>query len=178
MLADFAKLGIRFQYPDNWSLDSQAALNDGREVAAYSPEGGFWSVAIYERGTVPQKILDELATAMRAEYQEVDCESLVEPLLGHEQLNCELNFYCLDLTSTAIARVFTGLWGNYLVIYQAEDREFARLAEVFDAMTHSFLRESNLGIVPAIPPVKRGLQRKSSAQQLSSPVEGADDESE
>ncbi|MDX1961967.1 MAG: hypothetical protein SFX18_02365 [Pirellulales bacterium] len=145
MQANFEQLGVTFQYPDGWTLDSQAILAGGRELTVYSPGGAFWSLAIHDRQTDPRALVDEFVNTMRAEYQNVDHELLDENAPAPEALACEVNFYCLDLTITAIARVFCGAWANYLVLYQAEDREFAQLADVFDAMTHSFVRESLIG---------------------------------
>ncbi len=81
---------------------------------------------------------------MKAEYKELDSEWMDQPLDGHPNEGCEMNFYYLDLTSTAVARVFPGIWANYLIFFQSEDREFAELSDVFNAITISFLRESNL----------------------------------
>jgi hypothetical protein len=145
MLADFSQFGIRFHYPENWSLDPQALLNGGREITVYSPAGAYWSVAIYDRGTEPAEILQEFVTSLRQEYEQLDHSSFTESILGQDSLACECNFYYLDLTNTAMARVLTGVWANYLIFYQAEDREFAKLEPVFTAMIHSFLAESNLG---------------------------------
>ena len=42
----YEKLGIAFQYPDNWELDEQDALLGEQSVAVYSPGGAFWCVAM------------------------------------------------------------------------------------------------------------------------------------
>lgn len=144
MLANFEQLGVRFQYPDNWEMDSHAILAGDREVTVYSPGGAYWTLSIYPRDSEPKQILKDVLAAMKAEYKEVDHEWLHDAVHGHQNEGCEMNFYYLDLTSTAIARVFPGMWANYLVFYQAEDREFATLSDVFSAMILSFLRESNL----------------------------------
>ncbi|MGC4004768.1 MAG: hypothetical protein QM811_17295 [Pirellulales bacterium] len=141
MLANFERLGVRFHYPEGWELDSAGGE---REITVYSPGGAFWSVTIYEAELDSQEIVDQVVAAMREEYPELDVTPLTETLEGFDYVGCEMNFYYLDLTSTAIARVFRGMWANYLVIFQAEDREFAEYADVFAAMTQSFLLESNL----------------------------------
>ena len=50
-----------------------------------------------------------------------------------------MNFYCLDLTNTAMVRACTTPGGAYLILCQADDREFEQVAGVFQAITHSLL---------------------------------------
>lgn len=144
MLANFEQVGVRFQYPENWTLDSQTAEHGGREVTVLSPGGSYWSVAVYDLKTQPQAIIDSVVVAMKKEYEELDHYPLDDLIAGRDDTAVEMNFYYMDLTSTAIARVYEGIWANYLVIYQAEDREFKQYEQVFRAMTTSFLQESNL----------------------------------
>jgi hypothetical protein len=144
MLANFERIGVRFHYPDNWELDGHALLAGDREVTVYSPGGAYWTLSIYPREAKPKEILSDIVDAMKAEYENLDFEPLDDPQNGYENHGYEFNFYYLDLTSTAVARVFTGVWANYVIFYQAEDREFAELTDVFAAMTLSFLNESNI----------------------------------
>ena len=37
MPSTYDKLGIRFQFPDNWSLDENEARDSGNAVSVYSP---------------------------------------------------------------------------------------------------------------------------------------------
>ena len=46
------------------------------------------------------------------------------------------------LDHTATVRVLQSPRANYLVVYQAEDREFAELEAVFEAMTASLVQQS------------------------------------
>ena len=41
MPARFDKLGISFQYPENWTLDDSDALLGRKSVTVYSPGGRF-----------------------------------------------------------------------------------------------------------------------------------------
>ncbi len=52
---------------------------------------------------------------MHKEYEELDHEELDDPIAGRDDTAVEMNFYYMDLTSTAIARVYEGVWANYLV---------------------------------------------------------------
>jgi hypothetical protein len=144
MLANFERIGIRFQYPDNWVLDSETASAGGREVTVYSPGGAYWSVILYEKDSNPEQILDQIVASLKQEYQDLDHELLADDDFEEENLACEINFIYLDLTNTVVARVFPGIWANYLVMFQAEDRDLRNIGPVFQAMTISLLRESNL----------------------------------
>jgi hypothetical protein len=50
-----------------------------------------------------------------------------------------MNFYCLDLTNTAQVRTLETPDAIYLIICQAEDREWERVSPVFAAITTSFV---------------------------------------
>ena len=52
----------------------------------------------------------------------------------------DVNFICLDLTNTCWLRTCRTPTAVYLLICQAEDAEFDRVAEVFRAMLASLLR--------------------------------------
>ena len=111
-------------------------------VSVYSPGGGFWSVTVHDPGEEPGELLSAVVEAMRTTYEELDVEETLETIDGRSVRGCEMNFYCLDLTNTATARVLHSSRANYVVLCQAEDREFAELENVFAAMTASLLKES------------------------------------
>jgi hypothetical protein len=139
MPAEFRKLGIAFQYPENWSLDEEDALAGRRSVTLVTPGGGFWCVGIHPRGTDPGKLAKAAVDAMEQEYKEVEIEEIQETFVGREMVGYDLNFYYLDLINTAQIRCFQTEQATYSVFYQAEDREFDRIQAVFRAITTSFL---------------------------------------
>jgi len=141
MPALFQKFAIAFHYPENWSLDEQATAQGQHEVTVYNPSGGgFWSVGIHPRGTEPQRLAAAALTAMKEEYDNLDSEAVQETLFGQDVVGYDINFYCLDLTNTAIVRSIRTSRATYTVFYQAEDREFDAIQPVFDAITLSFLK--------------------------------------
>ena len=142
MQANFEKFGIRFQYPDNWTLEADDLLRGQGAVSVYSPGGGFWSVTVHDPAEDPGDLIGAVVDAMRNTYEELDVEETLESINGRSIRGCEMNFYCLDLTNTATARVIHSSRANYVVLCQAEDREFAELENVFAAMTASLLKES------------------------------------
>ena len=70
----------------------------------------------------------------RAVWTVVPAAAIVRRLAGWD-----LNFYCLDLTNTAQVRAVETPAATYLLLAQAEDREWDRVAPVFAAMTASFM---------------------------------------
>jgi hypothetical protein len=143
MPATYAKLGIRFEYPENWSVDEQEARDTRNAVTVYSPGGAFWSVNLQptEAGD-PAALVQGVVEAMRQEYPDIDIEQASQRIEGWELMGCEANFYCLDLTNTAQIHAVPSPFGTFVIVAQAEDREFAQLAPVFRAITVSLLRNS------------------------------------
>jgi hypothetical protein len=141
MPAKFEKLGISFQYPDNWTLDEDDALAGSQSVTVYSPGGSFWSVAIHPRSSVPAKMAKAALDAMNGEYDDLDAEDAAESLAGYDLVGYDLNFFCLDLTNTARIRCLQTSRATYTIFCQAEDREFDQVDMVFQAVTVSFLGE-------------------------------------
>lgn len=144
MPALYDKLGIRFEYPDNWMVDESDALAGNQSVTVYSPSGAFWSIAIHPHEIESGALLDTAVAAMRAEYDELDAEEIRESVAGHDLPGYNMNFYCLDLTNTACAFCAVARGQMYLIFWQAEDREFASLEAVFRAITHSLLSEGGV----------------------------------
>lgn len=140
MPARFDKLGVSFQYPDNWTLDDSDARLGRQSVTVYSPGGGFWSVAIHSGSAEPAELAAAVVEAMRKEYGWLEAEETHETVAGHDLLGYDLAFYCLDLTSTAQVRSLRTAQTTYTIFCQAEDREFEQLQMVFQAMTVSLLR--------------------------------------
>ena len=139
MPAKFEKLGISFQYPDNWTLDEEEAASGNRSVTVYSPGGAFWSVALHPRGADPTKLAKAAVDAMTEEYKELDVEGARETLAGHLMVGYDLSFYYLDLINTARIRCVKTAEGACSVFCQGEDREFDQIEPVFRAMTASLL---------------------------------------
>ncbi|MEX0671122.1 MAG: hypothetical protein WD060_11765 [Pirellulales bacterium] len=136
----FDRFGLAFDYPDNWSVDTADA--DGRyaTVTVYSPEGGFWSVSGHAGGGDPRELAAAIVNQLQKEYQELDSEPAADMIEESKLPGFNLNFYCLDLTNTAHIRTLQTPGAVYLILCQAEDREWERVAAVFAAMTTSFVK--------------------------------------
>ena len=139
MPLEFAELGVRFQYPDNWTLSKDAALADCRNVTVSSPGGAFWTLSIHPRLTDPDQLVEAAVEVMREEYKDLEDEVVREEVDGFQLVGREINFYCLDLTNTAWIHSLQTDGATYTIFCQAEDREFEKIRDVFRAMRASFL---------------------------------------
>lgn len=140
MPAVFEKLGIRFEYPDSWEIDEEEARESGDTITVYSPEGAFWSLNLQAPGLDPDELALTAVEAMREEFEQLDAAPVTATVDGVELPGYDMNFYCLDLTNTACVRVVEREHATFLVLYQAEDREFEKISAVFDAITASLMR--------------------------------------
>ena len=136
----FARFGLEFDYPDSWSVDTDAADADSPAVTAHAPDGGFWSVSAHPAGTDPESLAEAVSRQMQEEYRDLDIEAADSEVAGRPLAGFDFNFYCLDLTNTAHVRALATPTATYVVFCQAEDREWDRISPVFAAMTASFVR--------------------------------------
>jgi len=140
MPALFNKFGIHFQYPENWTLETDSAAPGRQAVTVYSLGGGFWTVSLAPSDSVPAQLAETALDTIKREYDELDSETTSESIGDVDLIGYDLNFYCLDLTNTAWIRAGRTSRAAYLVICQAEDREFDQISPVFRAMTTSLLK--------------------------------------
>ncbi len=136
----FDKLGIQFLYPENWTLDEAEAMAGENSVTVYSPDGSFWSVMLHPRVIDPRDLTREVMAAMKKEFTDFEAEPASDTIEEIDLVGYDMNFYCLDLTNTALVRGFRTADATCIILYQAEDREFATIEPVFRAMTTSLLR--------------------------------------
>jgi hypothetical protein len=141
----YHNLGLSFQYPDNWMLDESDAnadstgLGESHSITVSSPGGAFWTLVKHHVTQEPARALETSLTAMREVYPDLDVERTEEEIAGHRLRGYELNFICLDLTNTAVLQSFRTPTASFLIMYQADDREFDQVKHVFDAITTSLL---------------------------------------
>jgi len=141
MPAEFDKMGVRFAYPENWTLDSDELNEDGNTITVYSPGGGFWSLAVHPAGSSAGKLAAEALEAMSEEYEHLESQEVSDTIGEDRLIGFDLNFFYLDLTSTAKIRCVSRSGATYAIFCQAEDREFEQIGEVFRAITASLLNE-------------------------------------
>ena len=77
MPAVFDKLGVRFEYPDNWTVEEPEDSGE-KSVAINSPGGAFWSLVVYPAQANLEELAETAVGALREEYSELDAEEVTE----------------------------------------------------------------------------------------------------
>ena len=71
MPAVYDNLGVRFLYPENWSIIDEDDEGWPRTVTVQSKETGFWTLHGYPPLQEVQPAIDELVAAIKGEFGEV-----------------------------------------------------------------------------------------------------------
>jgi len=143
MPAVFDQLGIRFEYPDNWSVDQEfldPTTADGEQVVVSSPHTAFWQLSKHPPEADLEGLFDEALSALRSVYREMEVTPSSDTLEDRDVEGFDVSYFCLDFTSTSWLRGFKTPEATYLVHCQAEDRELERAGPVFRAMLASVLQ--------------------------------------
>ena len=139
MTAIYENQGVRFAYPENWTVEDPPDEEADLQVTVASAETAFWSLSVYSGERDARSLLDEVLQAMQAEYPALEHDPADHVIADTQVVGYDLSFYCLDLTNSAWIRVFHRHDATYLLLCQAEDREFDAVEPVFEAMTASLL---------------------------------------
>lgn len=140
MSAIYDKLGLRFMYPENWEVIDEDPHAEPRTVSVHNDSGAFWAISTYPPGIDPVEISTTALSALRDEYADLEAEHCREDIGPTEATGYDLHFYVQQLLAAARIRVFAHGERLYLMLCQAEDREFEELSPVFQAMTISLLK--------------------------------------
>ena len=135
----FDKMGVRFEYPDEWQIDTKELQESSNSITIYGPQDCFWSLQINPQEVSPKEMVEQALQVMRDEYEDVEAEAFQETFDHLEVLGYDMTFYCLDLTNTAQVRAFRDEVASYVVFCQAEDRDFEEAEPVFAAITLALL---------------------------------------
>jgi hypothetical protein len=86
----FARGATSFQYPANWTLDTE---EDGAAwtASAFSPDTAFALIALRPDAAHPAELADETLAALKAEYQELDAEPVVENVGGRPAVGYDVD---------------------------------------------------------------------------------------
>lgn len=133
----YDKAGLRFAYPDNWTIDDDDQSSADAAVTVLSPATAFWTVMLYHRQLDVRELADAVLEALQSEYPQTEVDTTEATAEAHAY---ELSFQCLDLINTAFIRAFQHGEQTYLVLSQAEDHELEVAEQVFDAMAASLLQ--------------------------------------
>lgn len=132
-------LGVEFSYPDQWKLDLSEEKTV-KSVSVLGPGGSFWSIARRPRDTNLSRMVQEVVETMKSLYEDLDAEPTSETIQDVQLIGYDLNFIYLDLTNTARVRAFSTRQGTYLIMCQAEDRDWPHVEEAFYLLSASALK--------------------------------------
>ncbi|MEZ6117536.1 MAG: hypothetical protein R3C28_13320 [Pirellulaceae bacterium] len=141
--ATFKGLGIEFNYPANWQISQDDTTDFPRTISVHSPSGAFWSLTMQAGQMLPQVAAHDFKDAISAEYDQVDVTPITVEIDGEDAVGYELDFYCLDFLVTCRVVAFERNGLTLVLCYQGENRDYDQLFPVFEAVTHSLVR--NLG---------------------------------
>ncbi len=140
MPASFDNLGVRFDYPENWTVEDISDSSNSQQVVLSSPYTAFCQLSRHPAETPLEPLFDEALSALRTDYREIEVEPDDEVLEGWQLQGFSVSFFYLDLINTCWLRGFRTPRATYLVLFQAEDRDFTRTALVFRAILTGLIR--------------------------------------
>jgi hypothetical protein len=140
MPAIFENFGVRFLYPENWSITDVEDDGWPCSVTVQSEETGFWSLHVYPPQHEVKAVVKELVEAIQAEFGEVEVLPANETFGDTPTAGFDLAFFYLDLLVEAKIRYLRTPSGMLIWLYQAESREFEKMEPVFQAMAVSLLQ--------------------------------------
>ena len=149
MVAVYDREGIRFAYPENWVVSDEAMEAPVRVVMLQSPGTAFWTLAVHPDDKGPRTVAAEALRMLRDEYDDVEYESMEETWESVEVVGYDIHFFYIEMLVACRLRAFRSAGRTWLVWWQAEDREFESIEEVFRAMSTSVLRASR-GQAPGV----------------------------
>ena len=145
MMSVYEQHGVRFEYPGNWTIDDDQSDQSQTTITVLSPGGAFWTLSVLPSDIDLPSMLKTVLDTLDDEYEDLDSVAVGDQVESQAMVGYDVNFYCLDLTNSAMIRGFQTLRASYVLLCQAEDHEFSQVKLVFDAMTTSLVRAQPAG---------------------------------
>src|SRR5437588_11921910 len=120
MVAEFHDGGIRFRYPENWSLEREDN-EAGWTVALQSPDTAFVVISLREDMPSIDALAETALAALRDDYSDLEADDCTESLAGQPAVGHDIRFFSFDLTNTCWTRSFYSPYGTVFVLCQAND---------------------------------------------------------
>ncbi len=136
MIRRFDEQGIRFQYPENWTLEREDT-DSGWTVFVQSPSTAFLLLSFDKDMPTTEEVLKTALDALRSDYKDLDAEEQVETVAGQMALGYDIQFTSLDLTNTCWMRSFQTESATILLLWQATDLDLDEAEPVLRAICAS-----------------------------------------
>jgi hypothetical protein len=140
MPAVYENFGVRFLYPENWSITDVEDEGWPRSVTVQSQDTGFWSLHVYPPAHELKPIVKELIAAIQAEFDDIEVLPAKEKFGETPTTGVDLAFFYLDVLVEAQIRCLRTPSATLVWMYQAESREFEAIEAVFQAIAVSMLQ--------------------------------------
>jgi hypothetical protein len=124
MPATFDSFGLRFLYPDNWTVAERVEDANVDGVTFELPSGGFFSIERERQGMLDEEMIEEVSDTIESEYDEVEREEIVLEGSSDDERVVDFRFYYLDLLIVSRLILITIGDVRYMVQFQAESRDF------------------------------------------------------
>jgi hypothetical protein len=136
MSAQFEDGGVRFQYPENWSLEREDT-DTGWTVSLQSPGTAFMMVCLREDLPTPDQMAEAALDALKDDYPDLEADDCVDTFAGQPAIGHDIHFFSLDLTNTCWTRSFYSSGGTVLVLCQSSDIELEENEPILKAICKS-----------------------------------------
>jgi hypothetical protein len=140
MPAVYQQFGVRFLYPENWSVLDEETDEWPRTVTLQSPETGFWTLQVYPPDQDARQAVLTVIESIREVYPDLEVLPAKETIGDAETKGVDIAFFYLDLLVEAKIRCLKTPSGVVLWHYQAESRELDKIEPVFRAIATSLLQ--------------------------------------
>src|SRR5262245_25910935 len=140
MPAVYQQFGIRFLYPENWSVLDEETDEWPRTVTLQSQETGFWTLQAYPPEYNAKQAVLAVVDSIREVYPDLEVLPAKETIADTETKGVDIAFFYLDLLVEAKIRCVKTPSGVILWHYQAESRELDKIEPVFQAIATSLLQ--------------------------------------
>jgi len=137
MLETYDDHGIRFNYPSDWTLETDDDVLR-TTVSVHAPDGvAFALVAIDASRPDPTAMAEQALNAMTEEYPDVDIRPVLETIGGHRAVGHDIDFLALDVPNSCSIRCFRTDRRSVLIFNQWSDLETDEIAEQMRALRAS-----------------------------------------
>jgi hypothetical protein len=138
----FCAHGLRFLYPDDWSLNEQTDQQEVTVTVA-GPHTSFWSISLYYERPPTESVMAAALDAFRNEYENLDLYPAQAALCERPTVAYDLDFVCLELINSAFLRAFRTGQFTALVLYQGTDQELDETRDILEAISRSLTLDAD-----------------------------------
>jgi hypothetical protein len=131
MPATFESFGLRFLYPENWTIAERGEDEGDDGVTFELPSGGFLSIEPLRDGQLEEELIEEIADSIIEDYGEVEREEVSSE---DGSRTVDFQFYYLDLLVVSRLKIVPIGPVTYFIQIQAESRDFEENTLVFEAI--------------------------------------------